>query len=47
MCNRPNKITPLEKIPKPSEVITPKENLDVSVLTGVGSSLASVMPEQT
>ena len=35
-----------KKIPKYSEVIIPKENLDVSVFTGNGSSLASVTIEQ-
>ena len=46
VSNKPNKITQLEKRPKPSEVIIPKDNLDVSVLTGSVSSLASVTPEE-
>ena len=46
MFNRPKKITQLEKIPKASEVIIPKENLDISVLTILVSSVSSVTPEQ-
>ena len=45
MSNIPNKITQLEKTPKPSEVIIPKENLDVYVFNESGSSLASVTPD--
>ena len=33
VSNRPNEITILEKIPKPSEVIIPKANFYVSILT--------------
>ena len=36
----------LEKNPKPSEVIIPKDNLDVSVFNQLVSCLASVTPEQ-
>ena len=46
VSNRPNKIIPLEKIPKTPEVIIPKDNLDVSVFTRLWSSLVSVAPEQ-
>ena len=46
MSNRPNKITHLKEITKPSEAIITKENLDLSVLSGLWSSLESVTPEQ-
>ena len=42
MSNRPKKLSQLEK----TELIIPKDNLDVSALTGLGSSLASVTPQQ-
>ena len=46
MSNRPNKITQLEQIPKPTEIIIPNDNLYVAVLTGSVSRLASFTPEQ-
>ena len=46
MSNRPNKILQLEIVPKSPELNIPKDNLDVSVLTWFGSSLASATPEQ-
>ena len=45
MSNRPNKITQLEEITKPSELIIPKDNLDISVLSVLVSNLASVTPD--
>ena len=46
MSNITNKITPLEKISKLSGVIISKDNLDVSVLVGLGSGLVSDTPEK-
>ena len=46
MSNIPNEINKLEKITKPSILITPKENLDLSVLSVLGLNLASVTPYQ-
>ena len=46
VSNRPNEITLLEKITKSSEVIIPKDNLDLYFLSGLGSSLSSVTPNQ-
>ena len=46
MSNRPNEITQLEKITKPSEVIIARDNLDLSVLSGFESNLASNTPDK-
>ena len=46
MSNRPNEITQLEKITKPTEVIISEDILDISVFYGLGSSLASVTTDQ-
>ena len=46
VSNRPNKIPQLEQISKLLELIIPKDNLYVSLLTGLGSSFESVTPEK-
>ena len=46
VSNRPNEITKSEKLIKPPEIIIPKDNLDISVLSVLGSSLSSVTPDQ-
>ena len=46
MYNRPNGITLLEKIKKTSGVIIPKDNLELSVLYVLGSSLARVTTDE-
>ena len=46
MSNRTNETNQLEKKKKTSEVIVRKENLHLSVLSGLGSSLSSVTPDQ-
>ena len=45
MSNRPNKFFAIRKITKPPELTIPKDNLYVSVLTGLYSSLENVTPE--
>ena len=45
--NKHNNISQIEKIPKTSELIISEDNLDVSVLNGLDSSLESVKPEKT
>ena len=46
VSNRPNKIPQLEVISKILELVITKDNWTVSILTGLGSSLASVAPEK-
>ena len=46
VSNRPNKIPQLEVISKSLELVITKDNWTVSILTGLGSSLASVAPEK-
>ena len=45
--NKHNNISQIEKIPKTPELIISEDNLDVSVLNGLDSSLESVKPEKT
>ena len=47
VSNRPNNISQFEKYPKTQKIIIPKDNLYVSVFTGLDSILISVKPEQT
>ena len=46
VSNRPNEITLLEKMTKPVEVIIDQDNFDLSVLSGLGASLSSIIPYQ-
>ena len=43
---KPNEINQLDKISKPVEVIIDQDNSDISYLSGLGASLASITPYQ-
>ena len=44
--NRPNKMTKFEKITKPAKIVIDQDNLDLYVLSGLGSSLVSITPDK-
>ena len=46
VSNKTNEITQISNKKKTVEVIISQENLDISVLSGLGASLASITPDQ-